>query len=168
MGLVIADTGPVHYLLLIEQVYLLPVLFKSVLIPAAVSRRDARSKDPRGCPPMDGQWMSVPPPWLGVLPNPVPQPDPILAELDEGERAAIQLALELQATLVLIDDRAGVVAAKRKGLLVTGTLGVLDLAAEHGLIDIGPVIQRLTATNFRYPQALIDRFLEAHQSKRTT
>jgi hypothetical protein len=39
----------------------------------------------------------------------------------------------LSGDLLLIDDRAGVRAAKRRGLRVTGTLGVLDLAAERGL-----------------------------------
>ncbi len=58
-----------------------------------------------------------------------------------------------------MDDRAGVIAAKRKGLLVTGTLGVLDLAAERGLVEISAALGRLTATNFRYPQALVDLYI---------
>ncbi len=55
--------------------------------------------------------------------------DPSLAALDEGEKAAIALGLSLSADLVLIDERRGAAAARGKGFEVTGTLGVLDLAA---------------------------------------
>ena len=41
----------------------------------------------------------------------------------------------IHADLLLIDERAGFRAAKKRGLCVTGTLGVLDLAAKRGLID---------------------------------
>ena len=39
------------------------------------------------------------------------------------------------ADLLLIDERDGYRVARRKGLSVTGTPGLLDLAAEQGLID---------------------------------
>ena len=56
-----------------------------------------------------------------------------------------------------MDDRAGVIVAKQKGLTVAGTLGVLKLAAERNLIDLEAALQQLTATtNYRYSQALID------------
>ncbi len=54
----------------------------------------------------------------------------------EGERAAVQLAVALQATLIFMDDWGGVVATKQKELLVTSTLGILDLAAERGFVEI--------------------------------
>jgi predicted nucleic acid-binding protein len=162
MSLVIADTGPVHYLVLIEEISVLPALFEHVFIPATV--RD-EMLDPK-TPDSVRRWIEAPPAWLQLSPDPAPQPDdPGLAELDAGERAAVQLAVTLQANLVLMDDRAGVVAAKQKGLLVTGTLGVLDLAADRGLVQIEVAVQRLTATNFRYPQVLIDRLLDSRRRK---
>jgi predicted nucleic acid-binding protein len=54
--------------------------------------------------------------------------------LDEGEIAAIALATSLPADLLLMDDRKAVIT-RLKGLRVTGTLGVLDVAAERGLVD---------------------------------
>jgi predicted nucleic acid-binding protein len=60
------------------------------------------------------------------------------AALDDGERAAIALAVAIGAELILMDDRAGVAVAYQKGLTVTGTLGVLDLAARRGLIRTFP------------------------------
>jgi len=71
---------------------------------------------------------------------------------DEGERAVIALALTVKADLVLMDDRDGVDVARRRGLAVTGTLGVLDLAARRGLIDLAAAFERLKATTFYYRQ----------------
>jgi predicted nucleic acid-binding protein len=49
--------------------------------------------------------------------------------MDRGEWEAIALAREIDARLLLIDDRAGVVAARGQGFTVTVTLGVLVEAA---------------------------------------
>ena len=51
--------------------------------------------------------------------------------LDPGERDAIQLAKEEHADLLLMDERLGVRMALRRGLMVTGTLGVLVQAARR-------------------------------------
>jgi predicted nucleic acid-binding protein len=64
-----------------------------------------------------------------------------------------------------MDDRAGVAIAQRHGLAVTGTLGVLDLAAGRGLIDLASSFERLKATNFRYPPELLDALLAQHRSE---
>lgn len=59
--------------------------------------------------------------------------------------------------------RRGVRAAERQGLRVTGTLGVLDLAAERGLLDFAQAIQFLEATTFRRPMALLETLLLKHK-----
>jgi len=53
----------------------------------------------------------------------------------------------------------GVAFARGRGFAVTGTLGVLDLAARHGLIDLAEAFTRLKATSFHYRQGLLDVFL---------
>jgi len=65
-----------------------------------------------------------------------------------------------------MDDRAGVAAAHRHGLSVTGTLGVLDLAARRGLIDLATALTRLKATNFRYRPEILDALLAQHRRTR--
>jgi predicted nucleic acid-binding protein len=82
-----------------------------------------------------------------------------LPHLDVGERDAILLALEIKADLVLMDEREGVEEATRLGFTVTGTLGVLDRAAEKGWLDLPDVLRRLRATNFRVSPTLLDRLL---------
>jgi len=89
-----------------------------------------------------------------------------LDRLDRGEHDAILLALHLKADLVLMDDREGVEEARSLGLNVTGTLGILDRAAERGLIELAPAIARLCQTNFRVVPALLDRLLAADTRRR--
>jgi uncharacterized protein len=74
--------------------------------------------------------------------------------------------LDLNADLVLMDDREGVEEARRLGLTVTGTPGVLYRAAERGLIEFDLVIARLRQTSFRVDPALLDRQLAADARRR--
>ena len=83
--------------------------------------------------------------------------------LDEGEIAAIALATSLPADLLLMDDRKAVIT-RLKGLRVTGTLGVLDVAAERGLVDFAEAIRSLRRTSFQIPEALLDSLLKKHGS----
>ena len=64
-----------------------------------------------------------------------------------------------------MDDRAGVAVAYRQGLTVTGTLGVLDLAARRRLIDLGWAFARLKATNFRCRPEIMDALLAQQPEK---
>jgi predicted nucleic acid-binding protein len=70
------------------------------------------------------------------------------ADLDAGERDAILLALELKADELIIDDMDGRREAERRKLHVVGTLGVLKLAAKHGMLDLEDALARLRTTNF--------------------
>jgi predicted nucleic acid-binding protein len=50
---------------------------------------------------------------------------------------------ELNAELVLLDDAAGRREALALRMRITGTVGVLRLAAERGLIDVPGVVSQL-------------------------
>ena len=91
--------------------------------------------------------------------------DVSLKNLDAGEEDAIALAIELHADLLLMDDREGVVAARSKELTVIGTLGVLGLAAQRGLLDLGDAFEKLKGTNFRYSQETMDALLDESSGK---
>jgi predicted nucleic acid-binding protein len=84
--------------------------------------------------------------------------------LDEGETAAIALAEFLAAELLLIDERDGFHAAIRRGIRATGTMGVLDLAAERGLVEFSAVIGALERTSFRLPMAVVRVLTAKHKS----
>lgn len=155
MRLVIADTGPLNYLIQIGRVDILPRLFERVVIPNAV--RIERSHPL--APPSVRAWMQAPPAWLEIHETHDISP---VAGLDEGEAAAISLALSIHADMLLIDERTRSRVAQTRGLRVTGTLGVLDLAAERGLIDFADAIRALELTSFRRPAALLELLLEKH------
>ena len=79
--------------------------------------------------------------------------------LGRGEAEAIAVATQIAADTVLIDERKATVVARDRGLVVTGTLGVLVLAADSKLVDLEASIRRLLDTNFRASPALIDDVL---------
>jgi predicted nucleic acid-binding protein len=64
--------------------------------------------------------------------------------------------------MLVMDDRDGRREAARRNLRVIGTIGVLNEAAERGLIDLPTTIQRLQQTSFRASpnllQSLLNRF----------
>jgi predicted nucleic acid-binding protein len=72
-----------------------------------------------------------------------------LKDLDPGERRAISLAVREEAGLLLIDARAGRLIARKHGVRVTGTIGVLGAAAQKGLIDPARAVRDLRETSFR-------------------
>jgi predicted nucleic acid-binding protein len=157
--LIIADTGPINYVVLIGNIDLLPVLFEKVIRPSAVQ---AELIDP-DAPPSVRDWIADPPAWLDVQETPSRHfGQPPVDGLDEGETAAIALAIALDADLLLMDDRRGVIVARGKGLRVTGTLGILDLAAQRGLVNFAQAVNRLRRTTFRFPEALLDSLMERH------
>ena len=156
MRLVVADASPLHYLILVDAVDVLCRLFEKIYVPIEV-------RDELTCPAAPAvvrTWMQRVPNWIDILPTPVFQSDdPALTTLDPGERAAIVLAESLQA------DRSGASAAQQRGLIVTGTLGVLDLASRAGLLDLRSTFTRLQKTNFRYPPSLMERLLEEERTR---
>jgi predicted nucleic acid-binding protein len=130
---VVADTGPLNYLVQIGAIDVLPKLFDRIIVPTTVHEELAH----QGAPAAVRAWAARVPIWLAVRPNDGRDwSDPLWHALDEGERAVIVLASGIDAELILMDDRAGVAFARGLGLAVTGTLGVLDLAARRGFIDL--------------------------------
>lgn len=157
--IVVSDTSPLNYLILIGQACLLEALYGRVLIPRAVWSEFQSA----GAPERVREWMAKRPEWVEV--HEVPDPDPAL-RLDPGEREAVTLAERLKADLVLLDERRGRDAARARGLSVVGTLGVLEAGAEEGLIDLRDSVARLRRTSFRAPAALLEEMLERDARRR--
>lgn len=151
--IVISDTSPLNYLILIDHADILPTLYTEVLIPESVAEELGHVAAPEAV----RRWVAKPPSWLRIRPA-LSDPAPVLLqELDRGERDAILLAVHLRADLLLMDERDGVEAARSLGLTTTGTLGVLVRAAERGVIDFAAAIRRLRDTNFRVDPVLLER-----------
>jgi predicted nucleic acid-binding protein len=117
-------------------------------------------------PPLVRAWIASPPGWIEVRQALAAPEDALLASLDDGERAAIALAATLwPEPLLLMDDREGVLVARKKGLAVTGTLGILDMAARRSLLDLAEAFQRLRNTTFRCPEEIMSGLM--HRSAGT-
>ena len=156
MRLVIADTGPINYLILIGSIDILPRVFERVVLPAPVQ---AELSSPFAPSPVQ-RWIAAPPAWLEIAET----PEIVLSTgIHKGEAAAIALATLLQADFLLMDDRKGMRVARQQGLRVTGTLGLLDLAADRDLIDFVQAITKLEQTTFRRPEALLEALLKKHR-----
>jgi len=135
-GAVVADTNPLIALDRIDRLDLLGALFERVLVPPAVV---SEFKSP-----------SLPA-WLQEqsLTGPI-DPRVLDASLDPGEREAIALALAIDARRLLIDELPGRLFAQRLRVPVTGTIGVLILAKEAGLLPtIRERLDDLRAIGFR-------------------
>ena len=159
--IVIADSTPLNYLILIHQVDLLPQLFDRILIPPAVFEEPQHQETPD----VVRRWIAGPPSWLHVqaLSSVL---DPALGFLDPGEREAIALAEELQADQLLLDDADARREAARRNLPFIGTLGVLREAARRELLDLQIVLVQLQETSFFVDSALIESLLDV-EARRT-
>jgi predicted nucleic acid-binding protein len=148
--IVVSDTSPINYLVLIEESDLLPQLFGRVIIPQAVL--DELQKT--GTPEPVKNWINLRHDWLKVQ-NATTIDQTII--LGAGEREAISLAKEINADLILIDDRKARKLAIERGLNVVGTLNILKSASKRDFVKLADAIQKLQKTNFRIaPKLLIE------------
>jgi len=150
--IVVSDTSPINYLILIGADQVLPTLFGQVIAPPAVIAEMQSPKAPLAV----SRWAANPPAWLSIR---SPAPFAPLGNLGPGESEAIALAQQLAVDVLLIDERAGSKLAKRLGINVVRTLGVIDLAAEKGLLLLPAAIAALRNTTFRIPERLVAELL---------
>jgi predicted nucleic acid-binding protein len=158
--IVVADTTPLNYLILIDESKLLPRLYGRVLIPAAVYKELQAERAPAAV----REWAAQRPKWLEIR-----QPSIALIgqldTLDAGEREAT-LALELNADLLILDDRDARIEALRRKLPVIGTLRVLEDAAQLGLVSLPQALERLQQTTFRASAKLLHAMLDRHSARK--
>jgi len=157
--MIVADTSPLNYLILIDAVEILPVLFQEVTIPSAVRQEllaEGASEDVR-------RWMNNSPAWLKIA---------AVGEINEsvklgkGEVEAISLAIELSADYILLDDKAARLTAMTRNLKVIGTLGILKFADENKLIDFETAVRKLQNTNFRASKRMLEDLINHHKQNK--
>ena len=151
---VVSDASPINHLLLVGKIFILPKLLGKVIVPSAVFQELQNRKTPK----VVREFIKNCPEWLEVRQATVLF-DAELDELDIGEREAIVLAEELSADALLIDERLGRKTALRRNLPVIGTLGILERAAEKGLLDFVEVLQKLKTNGFFIAPTLEKDFL---------
>jgi predicted nucleic acid-binding protein len=159
MTLVVADTGPIHYLVLIEAIDVLPRLYDRIIIPTSV-HRELRHPN---APILVKQWTASLPGWAEIR---AASRIELLGILGSGEAEAIALAQELQADSLLLDETEARQEALRRKLPVSGTIGVLEKAAERGFLILAEAFQRLARTNFRMTRELVQQAFQRDALRR--
>ena len=137
--LVVVNTTPIIVLSLIGKLDLLHLLYGQVVAPPSVQAEVlAGGRDGIGSSELQGAS------WLRITALQDPRRADLLADLDRGEAEVLALALELNADLVIVDERLARLHAKRLGLTLTGSLGVLLRTNQLGHVKaVAPLIRRL-------------------------
>lgn len=156
--IVISDASPLINLAIIGKLDLLPALFGKVVIPQKVFEEIVvqGSEMPGADAVRMASWIEVRPSSNRMLVQ------ALQTQVDPGEAEAIALALEMQAHLLLIDERIGRQLAKEFRLPIMGLLGVLKIAKEKSLIPrLKPLLDQLIQeAGFRVSKALYQQILE--------
>jgi uncharacterized protein len=158
--IVISDTSVITNLAAIQQLDLLPQLYDLVLIPTAVYAElvDLDFAVPGTLEVQSAQWIEI-----RKVTNQA-EVDRLrnVTRLDPGESEAIALVQELNADLLLIDERRGRAEANRLGLRITGLLGILVEAKSRRLVpQVKPLMDTLIASSeFRVSAALYKQILD--------
>ena len=154
--IVVADTTPINYLILVGHIDILEPLYSRILIPHAVHDELLSSNAPA---PVRA-WAKNPPGWLELL-SPSSTSAAVPLNLDRGEAEAICLAEELRSDWLLIDETAGRAEARRRGLQTVGTLGILRNAHELKILDLPDALAKLRQTGFHMSDELFQSVLHS-------
>lgn len=160
MKLIISDASP---LIVIAKTGLIPVLngmVEEVIVPETVY---AECTLDLTLPGAQAVRAAVEAGQIQARPD-VPRPDSDSDEeptgLDAGELAAIHLALALQCP-VLMDERLGRQVARRRGLTVIGSAGLLLGAKQRGLVPaVAPILDQWRQSGYFLSEAVIKAVLE--------
>ena len=158
--IVVSDTTPLNYMVLINVVDVLPSIFELVYVPPSVMVELTRLKTPE----LVRDWAASPPGWLQVV-APTHRLTSTVS-LGDGEADALSLAKELQIRDVLIDERRGRRIAQREGLVPLPTLAVLERAAADGLLNLPETLGKLQQTNMRVPFDQIEAALKRDAARK--
>ncbi len=148
--IIISDTSPFCYLILIDCINILPQLYSKVIIPEVVYQELTNQSSPRKV----REYLQNKPDWL-IIKNHQEKVDLDLDKLDKGERSAIILAEQIKADLIILDEKLARKIAKNRNLKVIGLLGILYDACLAGLIEVEK-FKELEKTNFFVSRKLLE------------
>ena len=154
--LVVADAGPLIALGKLEHIALLTKLWAKVLAPQSVI---AECLGDMRLPGARAVHAAIERKRLAVVDDPESLNEQSLG-LDVGERAAVLTAKKLKAD-ILVDEKRGREVAHNMGLTIIGTVGVIVLARERGLISSAkPLLHGLKENGYYVGDALLKAALK--------
>lgn len=160
--IIVSDTTPLRYLIEIGEVQILATLFGNIIIPPRVF---AELQDPNTPQPVR-EWLQSPPGWLELRRADISLFTP-QTKIEDGEREAIALALELQADALLCDDGKAIKEANRLKVPVIRLFNILERAAADNLLDLPAVVAKMKQTTFHLPPAeIVEAMLERDRQRK--
>ena len=154
--IVVVDASPLIGLSIVSGLSWLSRLFGEIWIPEEVRHEVLSGNVSRG----ESEIRSaIEEGWLKVWPESVTLDRAI--NLDEGEQACIQIALNHHNdALLIMDERAGRAYAREKGIQIAGTAAIIGMAKKDGLIPSArEVFTVLHASDFRISATVIRTIL---------
>ena len=140
---IIADTSCLIILKAIDELQLLEVTFGKIIITEEVLKEFGEEL----------------PDWIIKKKSPIKVSKALESILDKGEASAIALALDQKETecLLILDDLKARKFAKKSGLNILGTIGVISKAEKEGKIERGmTIIEKIQKTNFRLSDKIVE------------
>jgi predicted nucleic acid-binding protein len=128
--IIVSDTSCIGYLIQINLLHLLQTLYGEIIIPAAVNDEilQLENKEHTLSEFKNADWIKI---YSTHNLSNVSKYENIL---DRGELEAISIAIELEADLLIIDEKLGRIVAKTIGFDITGLVGILITAKNKNLI----------------------------------
>lgn len=154
--IVVSNASPLIALSKIGRLSLLAELFGSITLPQAVYQEVATqaATRPGAIEIRQATWIKT------QKPSDQTKINYLLADLDRGEAEALVLAEELSANWILLDEAKARLVAEYLGLNYIGTIGVLLLAKQLGLISaLRPILDELRVNRFRISQRIYQSVL---------
>ena len=158
-GLVIADSGPIFSLAIINKLEILNQLFDTIRIPVAVWEEISRDKTTE-------QYQSIHLFFKSKIQQ-ITGFNELTFIMDYGESESVILYKELQADFLLIDDKKARRIAENLGLNCIGTLGLLSVARDKKLIpELKPLFETFLNNRRYYSIELLNAILAKHKERK--
>jgi predicted nucleic acid-binding protein len=158
--IVVSDTSCIGYLIIINKLFLLKENFSNIIVPQIVHKEILQLSNKYNLTKyLSADWITS----LAITNESLY--NELLKQVDEGESEAIVLSKEINAGLLLIDERKGTLLARSMGIKTIGLLGVLLLSKGKKIISfVQPILDELiTNTTFRIDKNLYKNVFETSQ-----
>jgi predicted nucleic acid-binding protein len=144
--IIISDTSCLILLNKIDELVLLSKIAEKVIITPTIQQEFGKNL----------------PTWITIMEPKDSHYQKILEmDLDKGEASAIALSLELDNSILIIDDLKGRKIAEKLNMRYSGTFGLILKARQSGIIEsVKPILDKIKKTNFRFSNKLFELILE--------
>ena len=158
-GLIISDAGPIFSLALVDKLAILESLFERVFIPKAVWEEITRDETK--------PFHQVTFNFFKDKVKEITGRNDLTFIMDYGESEAVKLYNEMAADFLLIDDKKARLLAENLGVQCVGTIGILSIAKERGLVsELRPLFHMFLNNKRYYSIRILDEILTKHGEER--